>query len=166
MLNSELLKRIEDLMRHKEVVLGDDSWRRKLPPVPGWYFIKTNTPVEVLAILPSSVSKYHYNIPEKTKASLALEKLGGRIIPESKSGYFVYSGEAKNLKARAREHFRGHEKTYCLCLEKYKALESYKWEFHYSEFRPELYPNETKLLRILGEQLWRAKHGWPILCGK
>jgi hypothetical protein len=27
-------------------------------------------------------------------------------------------------------------------------------------------PKESKSLRTFGEQLWRAKCGWPILCGK
>lgn len=161
-----LLSTIVDSTQELNISLGDDSWLQTLSTGPGWYFIETNTPIEVLAKLPPPASNYHYNIPQKTAASLAMEKLGGMIFPENQSGYIVYSGEAKNLKARAREHVRGHNKTYCLCLEQYPILRQYKWIFHYSELKTALPPNKSKLLRIIGEQLWRAKYGWPVLCGR
>ena len=78
----------------------------------------------------------------------------------------VYSGEAKNLKARAREHMSGHSKTACLALSNYGSLRAYIWRFYFSPCPSFEDPNESKLLRTLGEQAWRSKHGWPILCRK
>ena len=88
------------------------------------------------------------------------------ILPSENSFYFVYSGEAKNLKARALEYVSGHDKTGCLALKNYPLLHKYEWNFHFSPCLFGNDPNESKLIRIFGEQLWRAKYGWPILCGK
>ena len=144
---------------------GDD-WRISIPSKPGWYFIETDTPPEVFKDVGPPVGQRHYNIPEKVKTSLSLSKFRACILPKGNAFYFVYSGEAKNLKARAREHMSGHPKTGCLALINYPRLRSYTWNFHYALCPNIDALNENKILRTFGEQVWRAKYGWPILCGK
>ena len=143
-----------------------DSWRKEVPPVRGWYFLETNTPPEIFMKVDKPEGKRHYNIPQKVSASFSLKKLGACILPSESSFYFVYSGETQNLKSRAREHVSGHSETGCLALNNYPLLHNYEWRFHFSPCPSTDDPNETKLVRIYGEQLWRSKYGWPILCGK
>ena len=166
-ISNDLLNDIEKGMKLVEINFSDNSWRDTLPSKPGWYFIETNTPPdEFLAVGPPKGER-HYNIPKKAKASLYLnERFGVCILPSQNPFYFVYSGEAKDLKARARVHQSGHGKTGCLALENYPALHQYKWTFHYAICSFGQNYHESKLSRIFGEQLWRSKYGWPLLCGK
>lgn len=106
------------------------------------------------------------NIPEKAKKSLELKDLELCILPSKGEKYFVYSGEAKNIKSRVQAHVAGYSGTGCLALAKYPDFNKYKWWFHYAVCDFGDKPNDSKLLRTVGEQLWRAKYGWPILCGK
>ena len=53
-----------------------------------------------------------------------------------------------------------------LFIYNYEALHPYVWKFYFAPCPNFKDPNESKLLRILGEQTWRSKYGWPILCGK
>lgn len=161
-----LLKSIERNIKILKIDFQDESWRDNLPSGPGWYFIETNTPPEKFKEVGKPKGERHYNIPEKAKASLFLKQVLKCILPSKNSFYFVYSGEAKNLKARAREHVKGHDKTGCLALKNYPLLHKYEWKFHYSPCLFGNDPNDSKLVRIFGEQMWRAKYGWPILCGK
>jgi len=166
-METTLLESIERRLQVLKMDFQDDSWRNPLPSGPGWYFIETNTPPERFKEVGKPKGERHYNIPEKAKkASSSLEQVGACILPSENSFYFVYSGEAKNLKARAREHVSGHDKTGCLALKNYPLLHKYEWNFHFSPCLFGNDPNESKLVRIFGEQLWRAKYGWPILCGK
>ena len=166
MMETNFLESIEKGLKVLKMDFQDDSWRNPLPSGPGWYFIETNTPPHKFFEVGKPKGERHYNIPEKAKASLSLEKIGACIRPSENSFYFVYSGEAKDLKARAREHVSGHDKTGCLAIRNYPLLHNYKWNFHFSLCLFGNDPNESKLVRIFGEQLWRAKYGWPILCGK
>lgn len=161
-----LLESIENGMQVIKIDFFDDSWRNPLPSGPGWYFIETNTPPDKFKKIDKPKGKYHYNIPKKVQASSSLEQLGECILPSQSPFYFVYSGEAKNIKARAREHVSGHQKTFCLALKNYPMLLKFTWNFHFSPCHFGNDPNENKLVRIFGEQLWRAKYGWPILCGR
>ena len=143
------------------------DWHSSIPSKPGWYFIETDTPPKVFKdVGPPPDGSRHYNIPEKVKTSLLLKKYRACIEPTDNPFYIVYSGEAKNLKARAREHMSGHKETGCLALENYPRLRSHTWKFHYVECPPPYDSAESKILRTYGEQVWRAKYGWPILCGK
>ncbi len=154
-------------MKTIEMNFQEDDWRASIPSSPGWYFIETDTPPEIFKEVGSPVGQRHYNIPEKVKTSLSLsKKYRACILPTDNPFYFVYSGEAKNLKARAREHMSGHPKTGCLALKNYHQLRSYTWKFHYVRCPPPYESDESKVLRTYGEQAWRAKYGWPILCGK
>ena len=160
------LKLIEDDLETIKMSLVDDLWRSSIPSGPGWYFIETNTPPDVFKGVGPPLGEHHCNIPKKVNDSLSLKNFGVCILPSDNPFYFVYSGEAKNLKARAREHVAGHPKTYCLALTNYPVLHRYIWRFHFAPCHYGDNPNESKLLRIIGEQMWRSKYGWPILCGK
>lgn len=166
-MKTNILECIEKNMKISEINFQDDSWRKLVPSKPGWYFFETNTPLGVLKKVGNPVGRAHYNIPQKIKAALMLNQINFCILPFTESSfYFVYSGEAKNLKNRAREHIRGDDKTGCLALKNYPQLHKYIWRFHFSECPYGKEPNESKVVRVFGEQLWRAKHGWPILCAE
>jgi hypothetical protein len=145
----------------------DNSWRENIPPEPGWYLIKTNTPIDVLRSVGQPKFKAHINIPDTIKNTSRLQDLGIAITQSGSSDYVVYSGEAGNLKARAREHECGHPKTFCLGLTNYATLHQHRWTFCYVALsRCKVFSNGDKLLRLAVEQAWRAKNGWPILCKK
>ena len=166
MKGSSLLESIEKGLQDFELDLEGHKWRDSIPSRPGWYFIKTNAPPEVFTKIGPPEGVNHYDLPKRIRSALALESLGVCIMPAEGGMYVVYSGETKNLKARAREHVYGHSKTGCLALGNYPLLKSYEWRFICSVCHIVQNPNDSKLVRILGEQLWRAKNGWPILCGK
>ncbi len=72
---------------------------------------------------------------------------------------------AANLQARAREHTFADPGTAGLALSKYPELIGYEWIFGYITLR-RLAPRvscQDMMLR-LGEQVWRARNGWPLLC--
>ena len=95
-----------------EMIFHKADWHSSVPSNPGWYFIETDTPPEVFkGVRTPPPDHRHYNIPEKVKTSLSLDDFGACIEPTDNLFYVVYSGEAKNLKARAREHMSGHPKT-------------------------------------------------------
>ena len=166
MKSEKILQILEGGRKTVEMIFQKADWHSSVPSKPGWYFIETDTPPEVLEDVGPPVGQRHYNIPEKVKTSLSLSDFGACILPTDNPFYFVYSGEAKNLKARAREHMSGHHKTGCLALKKYSQLHNHTWKFHYIECPPPFDSDESKILRTYGEQVWRAKYGWPILCGK
>ena len=55
-----------------------------------------------------------------------------------------------------------------LFIYNYEALHRYVWKFHFAlcPILEDEDPNASKLVRTIGEQAWRSKYGWPILCGK
>ena len=165
MKSEAILNLLENGLVFVEMSFEHDNWRATIPSKPGWYFIETDTPPEKFKSVDPPKGR-HYNIPKKVEESLALFKYGACILPTENLFYYVYSGEAKNLKARAREHKDGHIKTGCLALTNYKSLHEYTWKFHFVLCPIFSDPHESKLLRAFGEQVWRAKYGWPILCGK
>jgi len=162
-----LLDEIDHKLRCVEINFEDRSWRENIPSESGWYLVKTNTPIDVLRSIEQPKYEAHINIPDTIQAMSGLRALGITIEQSVNNGYVVYNGEAKNLKARAREHECGHEKTYCLGLGDYEVLRGYKWTFCYvAASWCKTLPPEDKALRLAVEQGWRAKHGWPILCKK
>jgi hypothetical protein len=161
-----ILRSIEKELKVVGMNLQNDTWRAPIPSSPGWYFIETNTSPSALKNIGPPKGERHYNIPAKVEASLSLESFGACILPSKIPFYVVYSGEAKNLNARAKEHVSGHPKTGCLALQNYPSFHKFEWRFHFSLCSFGKNPNESKLVRIFGEQMWRAKYGWPILCGK
>jgi len=168
MKTNAVLEIIESGMISVEMNLNNDEWRTSVPSAPGWYFLETDTPPETFKHVGPPKGERHYDIPKKVAQSLAVDEYGACILPSANSFYFVYSGESKNLKARAKEHVSGHPKTGCLALYNYEALHRYVWKFHFAlcPILEDEDPNASKLLRTIGEQAWRSKYGWPILCGK
>jgi len=168
---NEVFRAIVDEIDHKSTCLQmrfeDSSWRSDISSEPGWYLIKTNTPVKVLQSVGVPKHEAHTNIPRTIAMAEVLLRSGAVIMQTGSKDYVVYNGEALDLKARAREHESGHAKTYCLALSEYELLRNYRWAFCYvavSECRT--ISKDDKLLRQAIEQAWRAIHGWPILCRK
>ncbi len=164
-----IVNEIDQKFKCLQMNFEDDSWRKGIPSEAGWYLIKTNTPITELKFVgsPKPENKAHINIPETINTTLILQDIGVAIIQSDDEDYVVYNGEAGNLKARAREHERGHPKTYCLGLSNYETLRRKKWTFCYVPVSNcKILPNRDKLLRLAVEQGWRAKNGWPILCRK
>jgi hypothetical protein len=162
-----IIAQVDDNFNCISIDFNDSPWST-IPAKPGWYVITTNMPIELLKTLNPPQHKAHINIPRVVESASSLYTLNIAIRQSGKEHYVVYNGEASNLKARAREHIRGHAKTYCLCLSEYEIVRQYEWRFCYataSSCCRELHIT-SKALRLAVEQGWRAKHGWPILCGK
>lgn len=173
-MNQVMGKVVEEMnkkLKCLQINFNDPLWRKDIPSEAGWYIIRTNTPIEVLRSVGLPKYKAHINIPETINATSELRDTGIAIIPQlSDQDYAVYNGEAKNLKARAKEHENGHEKTFCLGLSNYKSLRGYRWTFCYLTTSSCMVltskEKNDKLLRVAVEQGWRTYNGWPILCKK
>ena len=78
----EILQSILDEIDQKWICLQIDfenaSWRDAIPSEPGWYLIKTNTPLAVLQSVNTPGLEYrsHINIPHTMNNALILQKLG------------------------------------------------------------------------------------------
>ncbi len=155
--------------------LTNPEWHREIPSRCGWYFIETGTPLNILCNLPSPPFEYtnekgevkkckNYNISVRVQAFAST--LDEESIVISGAGLRpVYSGMAKNLLNRAREHTFFHQGTVGLALTNYRELTVYAWNFHYAENSlPTASAAHRDITLKLGEQFWRALHGWPLLC--
>lgn len=155
-----------------QIDLCNDQWHLDggIPSLPGWYYITTNAPVDLLQrqrLWSSTYQTAKDNKPAKVKNYDILQRANrytDRLAP-----YFntrdVYSGLASKLSSRAREHTFADPGTGGLALAKYPELFDFEWIFHFvtlHRFMTNCQCNNV-LLR-LGEQLWRSKHGWPVLC--
>ena len=157
-----------------EIELDAPGWqtRAKVPAKAGWYYIETNTPFEILSRQPLWDRQY----TTKKAGRLAdvknydLKSRCARFHPTLASYWNtlqVYSGLASNLQSRAREHTFADPGTGGLALSKYPELHEFEWHFCYqtlADFSPDC-PSPGVLL-LLGEQVWRSQHGWPILCAE
>lgn len=155
-----------------QIDLTDANWNIKygIPKEAGWYFITTDTPIEVLA--QQELWAQTYITKKKKKISPVknydLKNRASRFSseqPQLWSKVAVYSGKASNLYARAKEHTFPDPGTVGLALAKYPDLQRYEWIFNYhirSRLNDPLAPPDITLL--LGEQIWRATNGWPVLC--
>lgn len=158
----------------KEIDLRNNQWHIGIPNRAGWYFIETNAPLDILTKLPAPPSIYtnddgkekmcrNYNISARAQALIAIADSG--IVISGTEFRYVYSGMAKNLLNRAREHTFGHRGTAGLALANYPELLLYRFKFHYLENSiPKLSSAHADVTLKLGEQIWRASNGWPILC--
>ncbi|GAD62535.1 hypothetical protein [Aquipseudomonas alcaligenes] len=157
-----------------QIDLRNDQWHRLggVPNTPGWYYISTNAPISLLqqqAIWSPTYSRAKDHKITKVR-NYDLQHRASRYS-DSLSPYFntkyVYSGLASNLQARARDHTFADPGTAGLALSKYPALYNYEWIFNFftlSRFMADCPCKETVLR--LGEQVWRSKHGWPVLCAE
>lgn len=161
----QIIDNIVDKSRSVRILFNTEEWTNTIPSRPGLYWIKTNTPIQVLENVGAPSSRAHVNIPVTIGTTLRLAGLA--IMPSEDRSYVIYNGEATNLKARAREHVEGHSATFCLGLLEYDSLQEYDWTFSYITLAElGLADSTSKQLRIIVEQAWRAEYGWPILCKK
>jgi hypothetical protein len=173
------MQQLSNLLESKfeviDINLNNAKWHLDIPNTSGWYFIETNAPNEVLGALAAPPSEYkndegeqkkcrNYNISSRAKSLLQGNKSGGIVIG-STSIRVVYSGMAKNLLNRAREHTFSHPGTAGLALANYQVLKQYCWTFNYLPNTINSVSKTHKIVTLkLGEQMWRASNGWPILC--
>ncbi len=151
------------------IKLNEIGWTSSVPSKPGWYAIETNAPVALLkTLIRNPENKSHYDFSKRVNAAEFLQSCGAIISPRSEGlPYIIYFGEAKSLKARAREHSQGHKKTACLGLSNYAELGTYECSFLFRTCDVHIEGAcGDKLLRTLLEQRWRGENGWPILCSR
>jgi hypothetical protein len=152
--------------------LRDANWatRAGVPSRAGWYFVRTNAPLDVLQQqrLWSETYEKKKNGQRTAVRNYNLAERAARWRPDLEAFWNitdVYSGYAGNLMARAREHTFPDPGTGGLALSRYPDLLAYEWQFFFvtlARFRAEV--SCPDMLLRLGEQLWRAENGWPILC--
>jgi len=154
--------------------LSNNNWHINIPSMPGWYFIETDVPISVFVNLSPPPSEYvndkgetkkcrNYNLSARAKShSDDIEK--NNLIINSSGKRVVYSGIHKHLMNRAREHTFAHPGTAALALCRYPELKDYNWVFNYRELSSCKNFSNADLVLKLGEQMWRAIYGWPLLC--
>jgi len=159
--NAGNLKILTGTMICAPVNFSDIKCLDHVPSKPGWYFIKTNTPITAFQDLRTPMVEHHKDIPECIKFTNTLLAQGFAIIDQPGGLRVVYNGETKSLRQRAKEHFFGKPGTYCLGISDYPTLKQpkCKWEFCYVEAG-----TKDMGVRLFGEQIWRTVNGWPILC--
>ncbi|QCG68119.1 hypothetical protein [Pseudomonas veronii] len=172
---NSLKKLLETTFTVRSINFDNDKWHHGLPNKSGWYFVETDAPLNVLTALPSPPSEYtndagvikkcrNYDIKARAKALESALGQDSKII-YNEGLRPVYSGMANNILNRAREHTFGHHGTAGLALAKYNTLFGYQWKFHYIENTlPSHSPAHKEITLKLGEQIWRANYGWPLLC--
>ncbi len=163
----QTINEIDALFTSVSIDFDDDAWRTGIPSTSGWYLIETDAPIEILKSVGVPHHKAHINIPATIESAAGLIKSGLAITQDGHNYYVIYNGEARDLKTRAKEHVRGHSKTFCIGLIDYSFLREYDWRFVYvAADKLKSLRNVDKVTRLLFEQAWRAKHGWPVLCKK
>ncbi|WNO59441.1 hypothetical protein [Rheinheimera sp. MMS21-TC3] len=171
------MKRLLDYLDgpYKQVMVDftNSQWmvEAEIPTVPGWYFLSTDAPMEVFLECPLWQETYMRardgaEVPVK---NYDISKRAARYEAERPVYWnldHVYSGLASSLRARAREHTFADPGTAGLALARYPKLHRFTWRFHYLELRNFPIADEVSdsLILKLGEQVWRTKFGWPILC--
>jgi hypothetical protein len=152
----------------------DLSWANTagIPSTPGWYYISTNAPIELLArqvLWGQEYTKKQTGIvsPVRNYDLAARARRHCQTLGTFWNTRAVYSGYARDLRSRAREHTLPDPGTGALALGRYPELADYSWQFFYltlDGFMPNC-PHPDVILR-LGEQIWRADNGWPVLCAE
>jgi hypothetical protein len=171
---------MKDLLAHLQRICScanmdvvDRAWAPKcgIPGKAGWYFIRTNAPLAVLCR--QSLWSKTYVREDGQTASVKNTDIAARAsrYQEDLARYWnlseVYSGMASNLLSRAREHTFPNPGTGGLALSRYPELAGFEWQFFFvtmDRFSKE-YSCADMMLR-LGEQVWRAANGWPLLCSE
>ncbi len=166
-----LVTHLDSVASCVNIPLDDPDWHTDafIPSEAGWYFIRTNTPVSVLQAQELWAAKYIRARDRQTAnvRNYDLAARAGRYAEDLKPYWNtseVYSGMAANLQARAREHTFPDPGTAGLALSRYPALKEYDWMFAFvslSRFTSSV--SCADMLLRLGEQIWRANHGWPVL---
>lgn len=166
-----LVSHLDSIASCVNIPLDDPNWHTNafIPNEPGWYFVQTNAPVEVLQaqkLWSRTYTRARDGTPGKVR-NYDLAVRAARYADDLKPYWNtreVYSGMAANLQARAREHTFADPGTAGLALSRYPALRAYDWMFAFvtlSRFTGSV--SCPDMMLRLGEQIWRAKHGWPLL---
>lgn len=162
-----ILKNMGGAGKHRlPIDFRNEEWHRKVKPEPGWYFISTTAPIDILKMSHREEQNVkHYKIGERV-AELEGSGIDRILIKQSgNEPWVVYSGQARDLKSRAREHVSGNKGTACLGLMNHDELKKHEWYFEWYYFEDCVKGmGDHEILRKLVEQAWRAKHGWPVLC--
>jgi len=150
------------------------SWHSDagIKDVPGWYFVTTNAPVEVLAaqqLWDTTYIKKRSNKVAPVK-NYDLSQRAGRYT-ENLARFWnttiVYSGMASSLRDRAREHTFGDPGNAGLAIYRYPELADYDWTFSFLRLDAHFEQcDNTDTILKLGEQIWRSANGWPLLCAE
>jgi hypothetical protein len=156
------------------ISLDRKSWHTeaKIPNEPGWYFIRTNTPLTILCQQNLWATTYVTSRAGNTERVKNYDIAARANRYDNDLSNFwnlteVYSGMASRLRDRAREHTFPDPGTAALALSKYPVLQSYDWLFGYITLnRFSSVASCPEMLLRLGEQMWRAKNGWPLLCAE
>lgn len=165
------IEHLESIASCVNIPLADRDWHTaaNVPPEAGWYFIRTNTPIAVLQkqTLWSSTYVKKRNQQTAKVRNYDIAARAGRYADDLKDYWNtseVYSGMASSLQARAREHTFADPGTAGLALARYPDLVKCDWLFGFvtlGRFTSKV--SCPDMMLRLGEQLWRAKHGWPLL---
>ena len=169
-----LLAHLHSIASCVQVDLTDPWWysRWDINRGPGWYFIRTDTPVEVLCRQRLWCASY---IPRQAEVSRLTRNYNiagraSRYADNTKENWNVnevYSGMAMSLIDRAREHTFTGPGTAGLALGRYPELAKYSWTFGFLRLdRMDAPPSGHEVLLRLGERIWRASNGWPLLCSE
>jgi hypothetical protein len=154
--------------------LSDPLWysRWDIPNTPGWYFIRTDAPVEVLCRQNRWIDTYVTKRKGETRPTKNYDIAARAFrytddLKEYWNTTEVYSGMASTLRARAGEHTLPDPGTAGLALGRYPELAYYNWTFGFIRLDRFGTPaaGQDMLLR-LGEQAWRVRNGWPLLCSE
>ncbi len=123
-------------LRLRSILKPQMAYQSGVPAESGWYYVETNTPLEVLARQALWERQYTKKISGVT-ADVKNYDLQSRCIrydpgmAEYWNTSLVYSGLASNLQSRAREHTFADPGTGGLALSKYPELQEYDWLFYY-----------------------------------
>lgn len=169
----ELLNFLDGPYINVVVDFGNSNWAKnsEIPNAPGWYFLSTDAPIDNFLV--SSLWKKTYlrarDGVEVMVKNYDISKRAARYEVEKPLYWnlkWVYSGFASSLRSRAREHIFADPGTAALALARYPHLHKFSWTFHYVELRNFLLADKVSnsVILNLGEQVWRTKFGWPILC--
>lgn len=167
----DLAQHLDHLANPVNMALDDLKWHinGKIPRSAGWYFIETDTPLEVLKRQhrPQLLYKQKKSGKDAPVKNYDIAGSAARYSDDLKEFWntkFVYSGLASNLQTRAREHTFPDFGTAALALSLYPELRKFQWTFSYVELQSFLPDVSCRtMLLTLGEQVWRASNGWPLL---
>ena len=179
LIRNEDLKALKDLIdapfAKRTIDLKNPNWHDGIPRKAGWYYLETDTPLHVFLGLASPPKTYanvagenlpcrNYDLRQRANSLADVVGIDGRLIG-TPGVRVVYSGMAQSLGDRAREHTFGHWGTAGLALSRYEQLSNFSWVFYFQENCLTSHSAKHDQITLkLGEQIWRAHNGWPLLC--
>ena len=173
-----LLKHLASYASCVNIDLNDPEWyaRWGIPNIPGWYFIRTDTPLDVLqrqALWSPTYTTVRDKKLTKTK-NINIAEYAARystLLAHYWNISEVYSGMGSTLRERAKQHTFPDPGTGGLALGRYHELVQYNWTFGFIHLNRlaciaghALTNDQADMLLRFGEQAWRTANGWPLLC--